>query len=286
MDPVHRTPLVELVGDLALTAEDHLRDVVVDTDHLRRVDAVGLVLIFDADVAQVVEEVGLVLGRHVVHEDGHGRSVGHAPDNAAGPRHRHGDEGDGDPGHVPRSTGNWKLHPEYRFAGEISGAERALLADALDDGQYFAPWAVGLDHPLDAAGWSPTTDEDHGWLELDVDDITVIDVADGAPSVAGLRDISDFADTFAVADHHAAAAAYDEHIAEMAEADEEGDDEDDGEPEDGLWVDGAADMVVADATSPPPAAGRVAAVCGAAMPVAAARCVLAAGHAGAHRSTR
>ena len=183
-----------------------------------------------------------------------------------------------------RSAGNWKLHPEYRFAGEITGAERALLADALDDGQFFAPWAVGLDHPLDDAGWSPATDEDHGWLELDVNDITVVDVADDAPSVAGLRDISGFVDTFAVADHHSAAAAYDEHIAEMAE-DEDGEGDGD-EPGGGLWVDGTADRAVADAASPLPVVGRAAAVCGAAMPVAGARCVLTAGHAGAHRSTR
>lgn len=183
-----------------------------------------------------------------------------------------------------RSTGNWKLHPEYRFAGEISGAERALLADALDDGQYFAPWAVGLDHPLDAAGWSPTTDEDHGWLELDVDDITVIDVDDDAPSVAGLRDISGFVDTFAVADHHSAAAAYDEHVAEMAEdEDGEGDGDESGG---GLWVDGTADMAFVAAAPPAASPAATAAVCGAAMPVAAARCVLTAGHAGAHRSTR
>lgn len=185
-----------------------------------------------------------------------------------------------------RSAGNWKLHPEYRFAGEISGVDRALLADALDDSEFFAPWAVSLDHPLDDTGWSPTVDEDHGWLELDVNEITVIDVADDDPSTVGLRDISDFVDTFAVADHHAAAAAYDEHIAEMAAADEEGDEEEEGEPVDGFWVDGTADMAVAAATPPPPAAGPVAAVCGAAMPVAGARCVLGAGHAGAHRSTR
>lgn len=169
---------------------------------------------------------------------------------------------------IYRAASNSKLPFSWSFAGEITPADRVIFEGSLNEGEYLAPEAVGLSHPLDNSGWEPSTDEDHAWVEIED-----VEVVDGEPTDP--RPIGVFVDELAVADQHAYEQAFQACL-------EEGDGGDVG----GSWWDDIFSAGSAAATAMTAASGPGVAVCGASMPVARARCVLSVGHVGGHRSVR
>lgn len=72
-----------------------------------------------------------------------------------------------------RDASNYKTHRDFRFRGVISTPQRAALAAALEDGEFFIPTQVGLPH-LGASGLVAfPSEDDHVFHELDLDEITV-----------------------------------------------------------------------------------------------------------------
>jgi hypothetical protein len=69
-----------------------------------------------------------------------------------------------------RDGANWQSYGHAVLAGELSDADRALIRENLDSGEYFIPSQVGLPdlQYKDATYYHP--DYDHVWHELNVDE--------------------------------------------------------------------------------------------------------------------
>ncbi len=66
-----------------------------------------------------------------------------------------------------RDASNYKQHGEVVVDGPIAFAD---LEPYLDDGTYFVPTDVGLDHPGEKFGSRFPSEDDHPYCELDADD--------------------------------------------------------------------------------------------------------------------
>lgn len=73
-----------------------------------------------------------------------------------------------------RDADNYKAGRDFAFQGAITSVQKDALRSALSDEAYFVPTQVGLEH-LGADLASFPGNADHGFHELDVDAITVVE---------------------------------------------------------------------------------------------------------------
>lgn len=77
-----------------------------------------------------------------------------------------------------RDASNYKTGAELVLAGEVKPADRELIAERLDQGEWFIPSQVGLrDLQRDFNVEGALYEDDHVWHELDVHDIEPVDAA-------------------------------------------------------------------------------------------------------------
>ena len=75
-----------------------------------------------------------------------------------------------------RDADNYKQFASVVLSGEITPEERARIATALDNGEYFIPSQVGLEDLQTRMPFFPNPDSDHVWHELDANlGITLVD---------------------------------------------------------------------------------------------------------------
>lgn len=66
-------------------------------------------------------------------------------------------------GYLYRDADNYKQYHEEVLEGEITPEQKRMIADCLDDGEYFIPHQVGLPE----VRFDTVTESDHPWFELD-----------------------------------------------------------------------------------------------------------------------
>lgn len=76
-----------------------------------------------------------------------------------------------------RDASNWKVHGEIHVHGELTRADIQSVRAALNDGLHYVPGQVGLVHYGSGEYSSYPSEDDHGWQEMWLDEITVIDAA-------------------------------------------------------------------------------------------------------------
>ncbi|KMO82397.1 hypothetical protein [Mycolicibacterium chlorophenolicum] len=74
-----------------------------------------------------------------------------------------------------RDASNWKVHGEIHLQGELAEADIQAARAALSDGLYYVPGQIGLTHYGSGEYSSYPTEDDHGWQEMCLDEIKVID---------------------------------------------------------------------------------------------------------------
>ena len=77
-----------------------------------------------------------------------------------------------------RDACNFKAYGGAVFTGPPDPALVARLLAARDDDQFLVPEQVGLEHPGNSMGERfPDEEDDHGFVELEADDITEVTTA-------------------------------------------------------------------------------------------------------------
>lgn len=92
-----------------------------------------------------------------------------------------------------RDAANYKTRARIVLDGAITGSQIEAVRAALDEGEYYVPGQLGMDH-LGTGAWSSfPCEDDHGWHEMELDGIEV------APAECQARwAFGDVADTGAV----------------------------------------------------------------------------------------
>lgn len=86
-----------------------------------------------------------------------------------------------------RDAANWKVHGEIHVQGEFTSDELGSMRAALDDGLYYVPGQIGLVHYGSGEYSSYPCEDDHGWQELCLGEIAVVD----ADQVSGRVSVSE-----------------------------------------------------------------------------------------------
>ncbi|MDD4865708.1 MAG: hypothetical protein PHQ28_00825 [Mycobacterium sp.] len=74
-----------------------------------------------------------------------------------------------------RDAANWKVQGEIHLRGELTSSLKETLRSALDEGLYYGPRQLGLDHYGSGGFSSFPTDDDHGLQEMLLDEVVVVE---------------------------------------------------------------------------------------------------------------
>lgn len=82
-----------------------------------------------------------------------------------------------------RDAANWKVHGTLRLDGAITPEQVTALRLCLSEGLYFVPHMLGFEHFGDGEWRSFPCEDDHDWHEMYLDELAVIDIERGSPSL-------------------------------------------------------------------------------------------------------
>lgn len=74
-----------------------------------------------------------------------------------------------------RDAANYKTYGRLILGGVMTGSQIATVRERLDEGEYFVPEQLGMEHLGWSSGWgSFPCEDDHGWHEMDLEGIAVV----------------------------------------------------------------------------------------------------------------